>query len=143
MEHARDNNFRVASLIEEQRRLSNSQQPFERMVGSFLLADMLNHRLAALSDRQIGQLLADLVWDRLELFSPEVVICEHATQRLFRSFGGGFTVEDIEKQKHGACPRCGNEMLLHFGIDEPDFYECPVLACGHKELLDSTRRDGR
>jgi hypothetical protein len=28
-------------------------------------------------------------------------------------------------------------MLLHYGIDEPDYFQCVYLSCGHKEHVDS------
>jgi hypothetical protein len=31
------------------------------------------------------------------------------------------------------CPVCGNDMLFHYGVDEPDFFECSSLGCEHRE----------
>jgi ribosomal protein S27AE len=31
------------------------------------------------------------------------------------------------------CPKCGGvEMYLHYGIDEPDFWQCDSLSCSRK-----------
>jgi len=134
MGQARHHNSQVTSLIEEQRELSNSLSPSERVVGTLLLAGTLNRRLAVLTDRQLGQLLADQVWDRLRLFSPEIVICEQSTKRLFRSSGGSLSTEDTERDEtRPRCPKCGTEMFFRYGIDEPDFLECALLTCRHRQ----------
>jgi len=39
-------------------------------------------------------------------------------------------------------PAGGNEMLLHYGIDEPDFFECVLLKCGHKWQVASDNAPG-
>ena len=130
----------VCDLIEIQRMLADSENPFERLVGTLFVAGALDIRLAKLTDRQIGQLMFDHFRNHLGILLPETTICEHATRRLFRSAGGNLTTQDIEKQRL-ACPRCGNEMLLHYGIDEPDFLECVLLNCGHKELLNTKKEN--
>jgi hypothetical protein len=130
----------VIDLIEIQRLLAHSNNPFERLVGTLLVAGLLDMRLAQLTDRQIGQLMFDHFGNDLGILLPETTICDHATRRLFRSAGGSFTTEDWEKQRQRpACPRCGNEMLPHVGIDGPDFRQCVLLKCGHKEPLGSKR----
>ena len=130
----------VCDLIEIQRILACSKNPFERLVGALLVAGMLDVRLAQLTDRQIGQLMFDHFRNYLGILLPETTICDHATRRLFRSAGGSFTTEDWEKQQQRpACPRCANEMLPHVGIDGPDFRQCVLLKCGHKEPLGSKR----
>jgi hypothetical protein len=35
------------------------------------------------------------------------------------------------------CPVCGNNMLFHYGVDEPDFFECSSLGCEHREYAGS------
>jgi hypothetical protein len=121
----------VAALIEMQRRLLNSERPFARVVGTLFVAGLLKERLARLTDRQVGQLMLDLVWNQLGVLDPEMTICQHATQRLFRSSGGNLTAEEIEMQEQRpACPMCGSEMVHNFGIDEPDYLECALLDCG-------------
>jgi hypothetical protein len=131
LESIQPEDISAASLIEMQRRLSNSKRPFERVVGTLFLAGILKERLARLTDRQVGQLMLDLVWNQLGLLDPEMTICQHATQRLFRSTGGNLTAEEIERQEQRpACPMCGSEMIHNFGIDEPDYVECARLDCG-------------
>jgi len=51
-------------------------------VGSLCVAALLKKRLAVLPDRAIGQLLFDQVWNDLNLLSPEMTICQAATERL-------------------------------------------------------------
>jgi hypothetical protein len=95
----------------------------KRLAGALLIPAVLAERLAGLADRQIGQLLLDEVWPCLSPLHPESVLCLHAVDRLRGS----------PKEKCPACPKCGNEMLLRYGIDEPDFYECVRLSCGHRK----------
>lgn len=120
----------IAELIEEQRRRLGSRNPVERFAAATLIPAVLAERLAVLADRQIGQLLLDEVWPGLSPLAPESTICLHAVDRLWCASTGKLT-------KRTACPKCGNEMLLHYGIDEPDFFECVLLKCGHKWLVAS------
>ena len=134
----------VCGLIERQRRLADSHDLFERLLGTLSVAGMLDIRLAQLTDRQIGQLIFDLVGDQFCVLQPEMTICTQATRRLFRSAAGSLTTEDIESQRQRpACPKCGNEMLLHYGyeIDQPDFLECMLVNCRHKELLNTEKEN--
>lgn len=121
----------IRELIECQRRLARSRNIFEQVVHTLYRARGLGKRLAELTDRQIGQLLFDVVGDRLTISGPETTICQQATLRLFRSSAGQLTTSDVENSKQRTvCPRCGNDMLLVFGIDEPDYQECVLVACG-------------
>lgn len=113
-------------LIAEQRRRLGSRNPVERLAAALLIPGMLTKHLHQLRDRQIGQLLLDEVWSRLSPLGPESTICLHAVDRLRGSLEG-------ESSKRPACPRCGNEMLLHYGIDEPDFFKCVLLSCGYRK----------
>ncbi len=122
----------VCDLIQVQRRLANSKHPFERLVGVFFTAGMLNERLAQLSDRQVGQLMVDYAGHDFGIAQPETAIWRQAIRRLFRSAGGSLPVEATVQQEQPACPDCGNEMFLHFGIEEPDFYQCEVVGCAYK-----------
>jgi hypothetical protein len=90
-----------------------------------------------LSDRQIGQLLFDFCWPELYLNGPELIICTHAIDRLRRSTGGAVTNEEAEDnlKQQPVCPKCGNELFLHYGIDEPDFWLCDRVACRHKRSV--------
>jgi hypothetical protein len=94
----------------------------------------LSDRLNELSDRQIGQLLFDFCWAECYFASPELSIVTQAIDRLRRSTGGAFTNEEAEesRKQRPVCPKCGNEMFLHYGIDEPDFWLCDYAACRHK-----------
>jgi hypothetical protein len=82
----------VESLIEEERRLSVSKNPFKRVVGSLCVAGALKERLAALSDAMIGRLMFTYVLDDLNLLSPELTICQAATERL-RNSSSVFKIE--------------------------------------------------
>jgi hypothetical protein len=75
----------VEELIEAQRRLLLSKNPFERVVGTLCLAGALKERLAALSDSMIGRLMFTYVLDDLNLLGPEMTICQAATERLLSS----------------------------------------------------------
>ena len=130
MGQAPEQEIAVCDLIEIQRMLADSENPFERLVGTLFVAGTLDVRLSKLTDRQIGQLMFDHFRNHLGILLPETTICDHATRRLFRSTNGTFTAEEMEKQRQRTtCPKCGNEMLLHYGIDEPDFLECVLLNC--------------
>jgi len=113
----------VRELIKKQRELVASGNPMKRLAGALLIPAVLAERLHRLRDRQIGQLLLDEVWPGLSPLAPESTICLHAADRLRGS----------PKEKRPTCPKCGNEMTLHCGIDEPDFLECVRLSCGHRE----------
>src|SRR5271167_3377582 len=121
MEQASDKEFGVHAIIEAQRTLMDSKHPFEQVVGTLWVAGTLKRRLAQLTDRQIGQLLWDHVWDELTLFGPDAAICEHAVRRLFRSEGGSWTENDksVMDEDTPSCSACGSETIHHIGIDEP------------------------
>jgi len=74
----------VERVIEAQKRLSASKNPFERVVGTLCVAGLLKQRLAALPDKAVGQLMFDYVWNSMNVFSPELTICEVATERLLQ-----------------------------------------------------------
>lgn len=54
-------------------------------MGSLLTAARLRECLSLLSDEAIGQLLFDHVWNVMDVFSPELTICQIATERLLNS----------------------------------------------------------
>jgi len=120
----------VESLIDLQRRLLQSKSPFVRRIGTLLAAGALDRHLAELSDKQIGELLRDDVGNDLGVLQPEAIICHQATRRLLRSEHGTLVEEPPLRPP---CPACGNDMLFHYGVDEPDFFECSSLGCEHKE----------
>ena len=72
----------MEELIETQRRLLASKNPFERVIGTLCVAGLLKRRLAALSDAAVGQLMFNHVCNEMNVFSPELTICELATERL-------------------------------------------------------------
>jgi hypothetical protein len=78
----------VEGLIEEQRRLSASENPFERVVGTLCVAGLLKQGLAALTDAEVGQLMFDYVCDEMNVFGPELTICQEATERLLHPSPG-------------------------------------------------------
>ena len=86
----------VERLIQEQRRLAHSENRFERVVGSLLVAGLLKEKLSALTDHEIGQLMFDHVWNDMNVFSPELAICQTATERLL-----GRPVQPDENNKLG------------------------------------------
>jgi len=75
----------VEGLIEQQRALARSQNPFDRVVGALYVAGLLKKRLAELPNHAVGQLMFEFVSDELGIFSPEMTICQAATERLLNS----------------------------------------------------------
>lgn len=101
----------VEDLIVEQRRLSVSQNPFERVVGSLLASGLLKQKLAVLPDEAVGQLMFDHVWSELNLLGPESVIVEIASERL-RESGIAMVPRATRVEKYETsqvCPECGAE----------------------------------
>jgi hypothetical protein len=122
-------------IIKRQRTLSESPRPIDRL-HAVVLGAALSDRLNGLSDRQIGQLLFDFCWPELCVDGPDLVIVTQAIDRLRRSEGGVITNEKAQELKQQpACPKCGSEMFLHYGIDEPDFSLCDYVACRHKRYV--------
>jgi len=120
----------IRSLIELQRRLIGSRNFFLRRIGALLGAGALDRQLSELRDKQVGQLMLYFVERDLGIVQPEATICHQATRRLFRSELGSLVEEPPLRPP---CPVCGNDMLFHYGVDEPDFFECSSLGCEHKE----------
>ena len=65
----------VESLIDLQRRLLKSKNPFVRRIGTLLAAGALDNHLSEINDHRIGQLLLDEVGGDLGIFEPEAIIC--------------------------------------------------------------------
>jgi hypothetical protein len=125
----------IRSLIETQSRLFLSKNTLMRF-GALVVAGVLDKRLSRLKDKQIGQLVLDFVLPDLVMGTPHMTICQHAVVRLSRSTAGHTSAEEIERQQERRlCPHCGNEMLLHYGIDEPNYWQCISLACEYKEIV--------
>jgi hypothetical protein len=123
-------------LIERQRKLGESPRPLDHLY-AVAVGGALSDRLNELSDRQIGQLLFDFCWPELYVDGPELSIVTQAIDRLRRSTGGGIPNEEAQDnlKQQPVCPKCGNEMFLHYGIDEPDFWLCDRVACRHKRYV--------
>ncbi len=123
----------IRNLIERLRKLGESPRPIDGL-RAVVLAAALSDRLNELSDRQIGQLLFDFCWPECYFNSPELIIVTQAIDRLRRSMGGAVTKEEAQEslKQQPVCPKCGNEMFLHYGIDEPDFWLCDYVSCRHK-----------
>ena len=68
--HSKKQSPSVRGLIELQRRLADSKNPFLRRIGALLAAGVLDRHLDGLNDRQIGQLMFDHVGR--ELGSPSL-----------------------------------------------------------------------
>jgi hypothetical protein len=76
----------VDVLIEEQRKLAYSTNPFEQVVGSICIGAILKERLVGLPNSTISQLLTDHIWSQLNLLGPESVIVEIASKRLAEKY---------------------------------------------------------
>ncbi len=131
-----DDELSTRYLIKRQRKLSGSSRPIDRLT-AVTLGAALSDRLDGLSDRQIAQLLFDFCWPELYVDGPELIIVTQAIDRLRRSTGGAVTNEEAQDnlKQQPVCPKCGNEMFLHYGIDEPDFWLCDRVACQHKRYV--------
>jgi hypothetical protein len=102
----------VDVLIEEQRSLAHSKNPFERVVGSLCIAAILKKQLLGLPNSTISQLMTDHIWSGLNLLGPESVIVEIATERLIES-AIAITPKAASVEKYESalvCPRCGAEL---------------------------------
>jgi hypothetical protein len=89
----------VDVLIEEQRKLAHSTNPFERVVGSLCVGAILKEQLVRLPNSTISQLLTDHIWSQLNLLGPESVIVEIASERLNEKYG----ISQV-------CPECGAQL---------------------------------
>ncbi len=126
----------IRNLIERLRKLGESPRPLDRLYAVAVDSALSDH-LNELSDHQIGQLLFDFCWAECYFNSPELTIVTQAIDRLRRSTGGAVTKEEAQEslRPQPVCPKCGNEMFLHYGIDEPDFWLCDRVACRHKRYV--------
>src|SRR5437667_11539978 len=88
----------ACDLIEIQRILACSKNPFERLVGALLVAGMLDVRPPQVTDRRIGQLKFDHFRNYLGILLPESTIGGHATRRLLRPARGKRTTENTQRQ---------------------------------------------
>jgi hypothetical protein len=123
-------------LIERQRKLGESPRLIDRLT-AVVLGGALGDRLKELTDRQIGQLLFDFCWAECYVSSPELIIVTQAIDRLRRSTGGVITKEEAQENlgPQPVCAKCGKEMFLHYGVDEPDFWRCDWVSCRNKRYV--------
>jgi hypothetical protein len=77
-----DKEIGLEDLIQEQRSLARSKNPFERVVGSLCIGAILKEQLVRLPNSAISRLLTDQIWSQLNLLEPESVIVEIASERL-------------------------------------------------------------
>lgn len=75
----------VEALVEEQRRLARSNNHFEQVIGTLFVAGVLKRKLAGLPNEALGHLMFEFMSDELGVFSPELTICQAATERLINS----------------------------------------------------------
>ena len=94
-----ENEISVEGLIELQRRLSHSKNPFERVIGSLCIGSILKKQLMGLPSSAISQLMTDHISCRLNLLAPESVIAEIASRRL-----------DEKYETSLVCPECGAQL---------------------------------
>jgi len=93
-----DKEIGLEDLIQEQRSLARSKNPFERVVGSLCIGAILKEQLVRLPNSAISRLLTDQIWSQLNLLEPESVIVEIASERL------------VEKREASlVCPKCRAE----------------------------------
>lgn len=118
--------------IEAQNRRLDSNDPQQRVIASFFRCGEVGSHLPSLTDRRIGQLVFDVVWDELGLVSPALRICIEAIERLFRSPAGARPEDEVfnDIDKLPICPQCGEGMMHFVGIE--DYDECVSLKCSHK-----------
>ncbi len=93
-----DKEIGFEDLIQEQRSLARSKNPFERVVGSLCIGAILKEQLVRLPNSAISRLMTDYVWSDLNLLGPESVVVEVASERLIEKYGTSMV-----------CPECGSE----------------------------------
>ena len=97
-DYSEEETISVEVLIEEQRKLAHSTNPFELVVGSLCIGAILKEQLVGLPNSTIGRLMTDYIWSGLNLLGPESVIVEIASKRL-----------DEKYETSLVCPECGSE----------------------------------
>ncbi|MGA9864446.1 MAG: hypothetical protein WBQ19_20220 [Terriglobales bacterium] len=97
-DYSEEETISVEVLIEEQRRLAHSKNPFDRVIGSLCIGAILKEQLVGLPNSTIARLMTDYVWSDLNLLGPEFVIVEIASERLIEKYGTSLV-----------CPECGAE----------------------------------
>jgi len=94
-DYSEEETISVEVLIEEQRKLAHSTNPFELVVGSLCIGAILKEQLVGLPNSTIGRLMTDYIWSGLNLLGPESVIVEIASKRL-----------DEKYETSLVCPEC-------------------------------------
>ena len=107
-----DKEIGLEDLIQGQRSLARSKNPFERVVGSLCIGAILKEQLGRLPNSAISRLMTDYVWCQLNLLGPESVIVEVASERLLDSaIAITPNAASVEKYESAlVCPRCGAEL---------------------------------
>ena len=95
--HSGENKISVEDLIQEQRSLARSQNPFERVVGSLCIGAILKEQLVRLPNSAISRLMTDYVWSDLNLLGPESVIVEIASERLIEKYGASMVCPEASE----------------------------------------------
>ncbi len=135
-------NKTVRDLVRELAAAAASPMFCDRIATSAFLCARLRERIQRLSDRQIAQLNLDLVLGSLPVFSPESAIVGEAIHRLFLSARSAPVDDerDLTQAEQPACPRCDREMVLHFGIEEPDYLLCQDRICGYARSVQGSSK---
>ncbi len=133
---------RIRRAAKAARLLGQSEQNSLR---ALVTTGKLMRDLEALSDRQIGQLMFDVVWDVLDMVSPAFSISAEASERLFRSPSGSRDPDEVlnDPDKLPDCPICGQPMMRYIGIGEPDYLKCVTVGCGHRIVEPNKGEDQR
>jgi hypothetical protein len=124
----------IREAIEAQRERLKSGDPRRSVVEAFFRCGELSGRLRDMSDKQVGQLVFDVVIDDVPLVNPAMSVAVEASERLFRSPAGARATHEVfnDPDMLPRCPRCHHPMMHFIGIDEPDYQECVALDCGYK-----------
>jgi len=87
--------------------------------------------LESMSDRQIGQLMFDHIWDSLPMASAGLCVVEEATERLFRSEAGVRQKNEVMNDLNTLpdCPLCRGVMFHRVGFREADHLMCEGCGC--------------
>jgi hypothetical protein len=72
----------IPEIMEQHRARVRSSNPSERLAAALLMPGLLRERLRDLDDFQFGQVLDREVCSNLSVFSPELVVCMEAVERL-------------------------------------------------------------
>jgi hypothetical protein len=134
----------IRELLKKQRELEAADFSFKTGLEGLYVVGELMEKLRELSDRQVGQLVVDVVWGELPMTSPAMTVSTEAAHRLFRSPGGPSIGEKRLNDPLDLlpCPKCGEPTMIFVGIDEPDCRKCASLKCGHEEVVPETEPEG-